>query len=52
MSQYVLSDTHPYLREFTTNHILKPGYDFAVEFEFGLDAILDALTRSTTHTTG
>jgi hypothetical protein len=29
----------------TTYYVL-PGYDFADEFEFGLDLILDALARS------
>ena len=29
-----------------TEHILKPGYDFGNEFEFGLDLILDGLARS------
>jgi len=29
-----------------TEHILQPGYDFGNEFEFGLNVILDALTRS------
>lgn len=31
-------------------HILKPDYDFGSEFEFGLNMILDALTRSTAST--
>jgi hypothetical protein len=34
------------LVEFSIEHILKPGYDFGNEFEFGLSMILDALTRS------
>jgi hypothetical protein len=29
-----------------TEYILQPGYDFGNEFEFGLDVILGALTRS------
>jgi hypothetical protein len=29
-----------------TEYILQPGYDFANEFEYGLNVILDALTRS------
>ena len=33
----------PHLTEFTTHHVLQPGYDFRTEFEFGLDLILDAL---------
>ncbi len=39
-------DAYPHLVEFSTEHILKPGYDFGAEFEFGLDLILDALTRT------
>jgi AcrR family transcriptional regulator len=37
------SDQFPHLAAFTTGHVLTPGYDFATEFEFGLDLILDAL---------
>jgi AcrR family transcriptional regulator len=35
----------PHLYEFTTEHVLKPGYDYSAEFEFGLDLILDGLER-------
>jgi hypothetical protein len=28
-----------------TEHAMKPGYDYADEFEFGLDLILDGLER-------
>jgi AcrR family transcriptional regulator len=34
---------YPHLVEFTTEHVLRPGYDFALEFEYGLDLILDGL---------
>ncbi len=37
------ADQYPHLMELTTEHVLKPGYDFAAEFEFGLSLILDAL---------
>jgi hypothetical protein len=37
---------YPHLVELATEHILQPGYDFGNEFEFGLNVILDALTRS------
>jgi AcrR family transcriptional regulator len=40
------AETYPHLVEFTTEHILQPGYDFGDEFEFGLTLILDALERS------
>ncbi|WP_108249139.1 TetR/AcrR family transcriptional regulator [Planctomonas deserti] len=35
----------PHLAAFMVEHVLKPGYDFGDEFEFGLDLILDALER-------
>lgn len=35
---------YPHLIEFTTEHILQPGYDFGAEFDFGLTLILDALS--------
>lgn len=37
---------YPNLLEFTTGHVLQPGYDFTKEFDFGLDLILDGLERS------
>ncbi|WP_158851708.1 TetR/AcrR family transcriptional regulator [Saccharothrix deserti] len=36
-------DDYPHLVEMATEHVLRPGTDFADEFEFGLTAILDAL---------
>ncbi len=36
-------DQYSHLMELTTEHILKPGYDFGNEFEFGLDLILNGL---------
>lgn len=38
-------DGHPYLTEMITEHFLQPGYDFASEYLFGLDLILDGLER-------
>jgi AcrR family transcriptional regulator len=35
----------PHLYEFTIEHVLKPGYDYGAEFDFGLDLILDGLER-------
>jgi len=35
---------YPHLVEMATEFILKPGYDFGDEFEFGLGLILDGLT--------
>jgi AcrR family transcriptional regulator len=36
---------HPHLTEMIIEHGMKPGYDYADEFEFGLDLILDGLAR-------
>jgi AcrR family transcriptional regulator len=36
---------YPNLTAFITDHAMQPGYDFADEFEMGLDVILDALER-------
>ena len=33
------------LADFITEHAMKPGYDYANEFEYGLDVILDGLER-------
>jgi AcrR family transcriptional regulator len=40
-------DEFPHLAAFTRDHVMKPGYDFGAEFEFGLDLILDGLDRLT-----
>src|SRR3712207_2367365 len=39
-------DEYPHLAELTTEHVLRPGYDYGKEFEFGLDLILDGLERA------
>jgi hypothetical protein len=39
------ADEYPHLAELTVQHVLRPGYDCADEFEFGLDLILDGLER-------
>jgi AcrR family transcriptional regulator len=38
----------PHLAELTVEHVLQPGYDYANEYEFGLDLILDGLERLVT----
>ena len=38
-------DKYPHIAEMITEHILKPGYSYAAEFEFGLDLILDGLEK-------
>ncbi|MFF4990801.1 TetR/AcrR family transcriptional regulator [Streptosporangium saharense] len=47
MTQQAFADAYPHLVEMATEHVLKPGYDFGDEFDFGLDVILDALTQKT-----
>jgi AcrR family transcriptional regulator len=37
---------YPHLVELATEHVLRPGYDFGDEFDFGLTLILDGLARS------
>jgi AcrR family transcriptional regulator len=37
--------SYPTMVEMATTYYLQPGYDFADEFEFGLDLILDGLER-------
>jgi AcrR family transcriptional regulator len=39
-------DRWPHLVEFSREHVLKPGYDYSKEFEWGLDAVLDGLHRA------
>lgn len=46
MMQQYPADAYPHLAEFSTEHILRPGYDFGQEFDFGLGLILDALART------
>jgi AcrR family transcriptional regulator len=40
------AEAYPHLTELTVEHVLKPGYDFGDEYEFGLDLILDGLERA------
>ena len=37
------AEKYPHLAELTFEHILRPGYDYSGEFQFGLDLILDGL---------
>jgi AcrR family transcriptional regulator len=39
------ADDYPHLAETITEHVTKSGYDYADEFEVGLDLILDGLER-------
>lgn len=42
----VPSEQWPYLVEFSREHVLRPGYDYGWEFEWGLDLVLDGLERA------
>ncbi|MFJ9611522.1 TetR/AcrR family transcriptional regulator [Kitasatospora sp. NPDC101176] len=37
------AERYPHLAEFTREHVLRPGYDYGAEFDYGLDLILDGL---------
>lgn len=41
-----MSGEYPHLTEMITDHALRPGYDYADEFAFGLELILDGLGRA------
>jgi AcrR family transcriptional regulator len=40
-----MAGEYPHLTEMITKHAMKPGYDYAKEFDFGLGLILDGLER-------
>ncbi|MFE4834918.1 TetR/AcrR family transcriptional regulator [Arthrobacter sp. NPDC056691] len=44
MGQYSAGD-YPHLVEFSIEHVMKPGYDYGAEFEFGLDLVLEGLAK-------
>jgi AcrR family transcriptional regulator len=46
MFEQVPPGAFPHLVELTMEHVLKPGYAYGNEFEFGLDLILDGLERA------
>ena len=41
------ADDYPYLVEMATEYVMQPGYEYANEFNFGLDLILEGIERST-----
>ena len=43
------ADEWPHLVEFSREHVLKPGYDYGKEFQWGLDLVLDGLQQSVQH---
>ena len=42
----------PHLLEFTTEHVMRPDYDFAGEFDYGLAVVLDGLAAALASTAG
>jgi AcrR family transcriptional regulator len=49
MAQHFDADSYPHLLEFTLEHVVKPGYDYGEEFEYGLELILDGLAQKLAH---
>ena len=43
ISAQFASGEYPYLTEIAMAHVIQPGYDYADEFETGLELILDSL---------
>ena len=41
---------YPYLAEIAAEHVMKPGYSYAAEFEYGLDLLLRGLEQSRAQT--
>jgi AcrR family transcriptional regulator len=41
-----VATAYPHLAEIAVEHVMKPGYSYADEFEYGLDLILDGLSRA------
>jgi AcrR family transcriptional regulator len=46
MEQFFDAEAYPALLEFTTQHVMRPDYDFGAEFDYGLTVILDGLAGS------
>jgi AcrR family transcriptional regulator len=46
MMENFASGQYPHLTELATDHVLQPGYTFGDEFGFGLELILDGLSRA------
>lgn len=49
LMEQVPADEFPYLTELAVEQVMKPGYAFGNEFEFGLNLILDGLERKRLH---
>ena len=48
--QGVPAGEYPYLSELAREHVLRPGYSYGAEYEFGLDLILTGLEQARTVT--
>jgi AcrR family transcriptional regulator len=46
--EYFPAKEYPYLAELTVKHVLREGYDYSKEFEFGLDLVLDGIEQALT----
>ncbi len=46
MEQFFDAEAYPALLEFTTEHVMRPDYDFGEEFVYGFELICDGLARS------
>jgi Tetracyclin repressor-like, C-terminal domain len=45
MFDRMTAELYPHLTEFAAGHVLRPGYEYGAEFEYGLDLVLDGLER-------
>ena len=45
MAAAMPADEFPHLARFTSEHVLRPGYDFGDSFAVGLDLVLDGIER-------
>jgi AcrR family transcriptional regulator len=43
IAEQMPADLFPHLAELTVGHVMRPGYDFGQEFDFGLTLVLDGL---------
>ena len=45
IAEHMPADLYPHLTEFTVKRVMQPGYDFANEFDVGINLILDGLEQ-------
>ena len=51
LAQFPAQD-YPHLAEMAVEHVMKPGYDYGDEFDFGIELILDGLELRLSHVAG